>query len=99
MNIKNRKDQTEEERGRGKEEDVGKNKRMTKESGVVDTCTEMREKIHDTRQTQGDEEISIFTSGWYREKGNVIGLCIRPKRRRIFGLYRQIHTDICLTAV
>lgn len=47
MNIKNRNDQTEgatRKRERGREEDV-EGTRMTVESGVVDTCMEMRKEI------------------------------------------------------
>lgn len=34
----------------------------------------------DARSQRG-EETSIFTSGRFRGKGNVIGLCIKPQRR------------------
>lgn len=54
MNIKNRKDQT-EGATRKRRMWEKKNKRMTKESGVVDTCIEMRKEIHDMRQAQGDD--------------------------------------------
>lgn len=66
MNIKNRRDQTEGEQERRmweknkKEED---DKRKWGGRRIV----EMREEIHDARQTQGDEEMSIFTCGWWRE--------------------------------
>lgn len=67
---------------------MGKKTRMTKESEAVDTCMEMRKEIHDMRQThrEREQEMFIFSTGWYREKRNVIALCSRPERRRVFGL-------------
>lgn len=54
---------------------------------------EMRKEIHDAKQTQGRKRLFLPVDG-IEKKGNVIGLCVRPKRRRTFGLYRQIHMDI-----
>lgn len=105
MSIINRKDQTEgatrkKKRGGGGEEDVGKKQEddERKRGGRHMYGDEKGDTQHETEaEREREEEKSI--SGWYRKKGNVIGLCIRPKRRRIFGLNRQIHMDIYLTAV
>lgn len=40
-------------------------------------------------QSDRQKEGSIFTSGWIRGAGNVIGLCVRPKRLEHAQSYGQ----------
>lgn len=77
MNIINRKDQTEEatwKKEREEERRMWEKKQEDderKRGGRQHACMEMRKEIHDVRQMHRDreEEMSIFTSGWYRGRG------------------------------